>query len=98
MTKVRKITQAEARAFVQSLGMTFRKIERNEYRVAYHPSTMRDNEPSAYYTGDIEDAVDTAYAMAAHRDRIAAWARETVQCEAAARDAARAGAVALAVA
>lgn len=63
MSKARKITQAEAKAFVQSLGMTFRKTAWGEFRVAYAHPVVPSNEDSAYYTDDIEDAVDTAYAM-----------------------------------
>lgn len=64
----KKFTQAEVKAFCQSIGLTFRKTEDGEYRVAYLPAPGASTEDSAYYTNDIEDAVDTAFAMAEHRD------------------------------
>lgn len=57
-------TQAEAKAFCQSLGMTFRKTEWGDFRVAFKPAPGQSTEASAYYTTDIEDAVGTAYVMA----------------------------------
>lgn len=62
-------TQAEAKAFCQSLGMTFRKTEWGEFRVAFKPAPGTSTEASAYYTTDLEDAIDTAFAM--HSGRVA---------------------------
>lgn len=63
---MKRITQAEAKTFCQSMGMTFRKTENGEYRVA-HAVDGRYSETYAYYTTDIEDACDNAYAMAEWR-------------------------------
>ena len=65
---MKRITQAEAKTFCQSLGMTFRKTEDGDFRVA-HAVDGRYSESNAYYTNCIEDAIDTAYAMAADYKR-----------------------------
>jgi hypothetical protein len=59
----RPATQAIAKAAIRELGMTFRKTEWNEYRVAFP-----GDEDSASYTNELEDAIGTARAMHAHRD------------------------------
>jgi hypothetical protein len=66
---MKRITQAEAKTFCQSLGMTFRKTECGDFRVAFL-AAGRYNENSAYYTDDIEDACNTAYSMANDAKRI----------------------------
>lgn len=58
-----KLTIKEAKAIIRALGMTLRKTEYGDFRVNYYYA----GEPSAYYTTDLQDAVDTAIAMKRHR-------------------------------
>ena len=62
----KKYTQAEAKAFCQSLGLTFRKTDANDFRVAYKPAPGESTEASACYADTIEDAIDAAWAMSQH--------------------------------
>jgi hypothetical protein len=55
------MTQKEAYSIIRALGLTIRKDEYGEYRVAFK---VPDSEPSAHYIDDLEDAVGTARAMA----------------------------------
>lgn len=55
------ITMREAKQRLALNGMSFRKTEAGDFRVAF--AEVRDNEPSAYYTDDLEDAVLTGAAM-----------------------------------
>ena len=58
------MTLTEARDIVRGLGLTFRH-DYPQYRVAFKGP---DNEASAYYADDLQDAVNTARAMAKRRD------------------------------
>lgn len=55
------VTMREAKQRLALNGMSFRKTEYGDFRVAF--AEVRDNEASAYYTDDIEDAVLTGAAM-----------------------------------
>jgi hypothetical protein len=64
------MTMVEARAILAPLGLVIRKRD-GEYRVAFRlpPRTHGqprafDQEASAYYTTDLDDAVGTGIAMA----------------------------------
>lgn len=48
-------------AVLRAEGLSIRKTEWGEYRVAF---LGRGNEASAYYTSDLEDAFDTGMHMA----------------------------------
>lgn len=61
-------TIKEAKAICAQLGMTFRRTEATEYRVAFRPEPGKSTEDSACYESSIDDAIDTARAMAARRD------------------------------
>lgn len=54
------LTQQQAFDQIKKLGMAVRKTPEGEYRVAF---PGRDTEASAYYTNDLQDAIDTAKAM-----------------------------------
>lgn len=56
------MTYTEAKRIVKALGLRITKTDYDEYRVAL----ASDAEASAYYATDLDDAVDTARAMAAH--------------------------------
>ena len=60
---VMTFTQANVKAALQSLGLTFRKTS-SDYRVSLQSLTGQANEDAAYYTDDIEDAYYTGLAMA----------------------------------
>lgn len=64
----RKLTVAEVREFCQSLDISFRKVVGEIYRIAPQPITPgANNEASAYYSGDLDDIVNTAYELAGRR-------------------------------
>jgi hypothetical protein len=68
----------EAQAQVRPLGMVLRSdMETGEYRVNFKGR----RETTAYYTPDLEDAVNTARAMAKWRDDKAAAADQTNQAQ-----------------
>lgn len=54
------MTIREAQFEVRQLGMVLRKTEDGEFRVNF----ARGDERTAYYTDDLDDAVNTAYVMA----------------------------------
>jgi len=56
------VTLQEAKSIARHLGLTLRKVRSGDYR------DFRDgNETTAYYTDDLEDAVNTAVEMARKR-------------------------------
>jgi hypothetical protein len=64
MTIQKPITLQEAKSIARHLGLTLRLLRSGNYRV-----TFRDgDESTAYYTGNLEDAVDAAVAMARKRE------------------------------
>lgn len=60
------MTLTQARATLRLRGMTIRKRD-DEYRVNFY----RGEETTAYYTNDLDDAVDTGVAMRDHQQRSA---------------------------
>lgn len=62
-----RFTQKDAKRYLQTHNMTFRKIvESGEYRVAFAEDGL-DSERCAYYTDDISEAVATAVEMRKQR-------------------------------
>jgi hypothetical protein len=55
------MTQAEARQRLSINRMSLRRSPGGDWRVAF--ADIRDNEASAYYTDDLEDAVITGADM-----------------------------------
>ena len=70
-----KMTVKQAKAELKSLGLTIKKMECGDYRVA----VAYDNnaEVCAYYTNDLRDAVATARIMAKHNETIPFFTRKT---------------------
>lgn len=63
-------TLKQAKAELKDLGLTLKKTEFDEYRVSFG-----NVERSAYYTNDLDDAVETGLVMAQHK-RV----KETLAC------------------
>lgn len=59
------ITMREARAKARALGLRIKSTGWDDYRV-YWPEEANDSE-RGYFTPDLQDAIDTAHAMAAER-------------------------------
>ena len=57
------VTLQEAKSIARHLGLTLRKVRSGDYRVNFRDG----NEATAYYTGDLEDAVSAAVEMARTR-------------------------------
>lgn len=57
----------DAAKAVRGFGLSF-KVDDGEIRIALKDGTRAQNEASSYYTNDIKDAVDTAFAMHQHDD------------------------------
>jgi hypothetical protein len=62
-----RLTMREARRQARALGLRIRSTGWDDYRV-YWPEEARDSE-RGYFTPDLDDALDTARAMAAERQR-----------------------------
>ena len=60
------MTLQEAKSIARHLGLTLRKVRSGSYRVNFRDG----NEISARYTDDLEEAVNTAVAMARARDLV----------------------------
>jgi hypothetical protein len=58
------ITLQKAKSIARHLGITLRKVRSGDYRVNFRDG----NETTAYYTGDLEDAVNAAVEMARKRN------------------------------
>src|SRR5262245_18350312 len=54
----------EAKSIARHLGLTLRQVRYGDYRVNFRDG----NETTAYYTNDLEDAVNTAVEMARKRE------------------------------
>jgi hypothetical protein len=54
------MTLQEAKSIARHLGLTLRKVRSGDYRVNFRDG----NETTAYYTDNLEDAVNTAVEMA----------------------------------
>ena len=59
----RAMTLQEAKSIARHLGLTLRELRSGDYRVNFRDG----NETTAYYTDDLEDAVNTAVEMARTR-------------------------------
>ena len=57
------MTLQEAKSIARHLGLTLRKVRSGDYRVNFRDG----NETTAYYTDNLEDAVNTAVEMARKR-------------------------------
>ena len=57
------MTLQEAKSIARHLGLTLRKVRSGEYRVNFRDG----NETTAYYTDDLENAVNAVVAMARKR-------------------------------
>jgi hypothetical protein len=57
------MTHQEAKSIARHLGLTLRKVRSGDYRV----SSRDGDETTAYYTQNLEDAVNTAVEMARKR-------------------------------
>src|SRR5262245_13671232 len=57
------MTLQEAKSIARHLGLTLRKVRSGDYRVDFRDG----NETTAYYTGSLEDAVNTAVELARTR-------------------------------
>jgi hypothetical protein len=60
-----KLTMREARATIRATGLRIKSTGWDDYRV-YWPEDAKQTE-RGYFTTDLEDAIDTAKAMAAER-------------------------------
>jgi hypothetical protein len=58
------MTLQEAKSIARHLGLTLRQVRSGAYRVNFRDG----NETTAYYTTDLEDAVNTAVEMARKRE------------------------------
>jgi hypothetical protein len=56
------MTLQEAKSIARHLGLTLRQVRSGDYRVNF-----RDGTETAYYTSDLEDAVNAAVEMARTR-------------------------------
>ena len=63
MTIQKPMTLQEAKSIARHLGLTLRKVRSGDYRVNFRDG----NETTAYYTDNLEDAVNTAVEMARKR-------------------------------
>jgi hypothetical protein len=70
------MTLQEAKSIARHLGLTLREVRPGAYRVNFRDG----NETTAYYTDNLEDAVNTAVEMARTRDVVQA-VDETVATE-----------------
>ena len=57
------MTVGKAKSIARHLGLTLRMVRSGEYRVNFRDG----DEPTAYYTDNLEDAVNTAVEMARRR-------------------------------
>ena len=57
------MTLQKAKSIARHLGLTLRQLHSGNYRVNFRDG----NETTAYYTGNLEDAVNTAVEMARKR-------------------------------
>ena len=67
------MTPQEAKSIARHLGLTLRKVRSGDYRVNFRDG----NETTAYYTDNLEDAVNTAVEMARTAVNGHVWLRVT---------------------
>jgi hypothetical protein len=63
MTIQKPITLQEGKSIARHLGLTLRKVRSDAYRVNFRDG----NETTAYYTDNLDDAVNSAVEMARKR-------------------------------
>jgi hypothetical protein len=71
----RSMTLQEAKSIARHLRLTLRKVRSGDYRVNFRDG----NETTAYYTNDLEDAVNAAVEMARKRE-LSAWPKPDPHC------------------
>jgi hypothetical protein len=76
MTIQKPMTLQEAKSIARHLGLTLRQVRSGDYRVNFRDG----NETTAYYTNDLEDAVNTAVEMARKRELSARPESDCRQC------------------
>jgi len=64
MAMQKPMTLQEAKSIARHLGLTLRKVRSGDYRVNFRDG----DETTAYYTDNLNDAVNTAVEMARKRD------------------------------
>ena len=60
----RSMTLEEAKSIARHLGLTLRKVRSGDYRVSFREG----NETTAYYSDNLEDAVNVAVEMVRQRE------------------------------
>jgi hypothetical protein len=75
MTIQKPMTLQEAKSIARHLGLTLRQVRSGDYRVNFRDG----NETTAYYTNDLEDAVNTAVEMVRKRE-LSAWPKPEPHC------------------
>jgi hypothetical protein len=69
------MTLQEAKSIARHLGLTLRRVRSGAYRVSFPDG----NETTAYYTDDLEDAVNAAVEMVRRRE-LSAWPKPEPHC------------------
>ena len=69
------MTLREAKSIARHLGLTLRQVRSGDYRVNF----CNEDEITAYYTANLEDAVNTAVEMARKRE-LSAWPKPDPHC------------------
>ena len=71
------MTLQEAKSIARHLGLTLRNVRSGDYRVNFRDG----NETTAYYTDNLEDAVNTAVEMARKRASVVTKVEKPRACE-----------------
>jgi hypothetical protein len=71
------MTLQEAKSIARHLGLTLRQVRSGDYRVNFRDG----NETTAYYTNDLEDAVNTAVEMARRKRELSARPKPEPHCK-----------------
>jgi len=69
------VTLQQAKSIARHLGLTLRKVRSGDYRVNFRDG----NEMTAYYTDNLEDAVNAAVEMARKRE-LSTWPKPDPHC------------------
>ena len=70
------MTLQEAKSIARHLGLTLRQVRSGDYRVNFRDG----NETTAYYTNDLEDAVNIAVEMARRKRELSARPKPDPYC------------------
>jgi hypothetical protein len=76
MTIQKPITLQEAKSIARHLRLTLRQVCSGDYRVNFRDG----DETTAYYTDNLEDAVNTAVEMARKRE-LSPWPKPDPHCK-----------------